>query len=151
MQLARCRGANIEGSDQKELNRKAIDSLRELLARIGDRHPLAVYIDDLQWGDEDSAAMLSDLLQPPDPPLLLFLGTYRSEDAETSQFLQTFRLIQRQRDVPLESLHIDVAPLPAADAVKLAPKLLGRDDADARKHAESIALESAGIPSLFRS
>ncbi|MEO8497246.1 MAG: BREX system ATP-binding domain-containing protein, partial [Planctomycetota bacterium] len=136
----------VDAVDQQELNRRAIGALRELLARMGDRCPLIVYIDDLQWGDEDSAAMLTDLLQPPDAPLLLFLGTYRSEDADTSHFLQSFRQIQHQREVPLESIHIEVTPLDHTEAVELALALLERDDADARQSAESIAREAAGNP-----
>ena len=136
----------IDVSDQKELNRRAIGALRELLSRMGDRIPLVVYIDDLQWGDEDSAAMLSDLLQPPDPPVLLFLGTYRSEDADTSQFLQSFRKIQRQRNLPLDSFQVEVTPLQQSDAVNLALELLKCDDLDAQLSAESIARESAGNP-----
>jgi tetratricopeptide (TPR) repeat protein/tRNA A-37 threonylcarbamoyl transferase component Bud32 len=136
----------IDISDQQELNRRAIGALRELLARMGDRYPLVVYIDDLQWGDEDSAAMLSNLLQPPDTPVLLFLGTYRSEDVDTSQFLQSFRQIQRQRELPLVSLQVEVTPLEHADAVELALALLRRRDTDAQRSAESIAREAAGNP-----
>lgn len=136
----------IEVSDQQELNRRAIGALREMLARMGDRCRLVVYIDDLQWGDEDSAAMVSDLLQPPDSPVVLFLGTYRSEDAETSPFLQGFRQIQGQRDVPLESLQVEVKPLAHADAVRLALDLLGRDDENAQSDAEAVAKEAAGNP-----
>lgn len=137
---------HIDISDQQELNRRAMGALRDLLARIGDRCPLVMYIDDLQWGDEDSAAMLSNLLQPPDPPVLLFLGTYRSEDVETSQFLQSFWRIQRQREFPLASLQIEVGPLERSDAVNLALDLLSHVDLDAQRRAESIAQEAAGNP-----
>ena len=133
-------------ADQHELNRRAIGALRELLARMGDRCRLVIYLDDLQWGDEDSAAMLSDLLQPPDPPVLLFLGTFRSEDTETSPFLHAFRQIQIQREVPLESIQIEIEPLAWSDAVALAKTLLNRDDAAAQEIGEAIARESAGNP-----
>jgi hypothetical protein len=48
-------------------------ALRELFSRLA-RHRLSlVVIDDMQWADVDSMAMLSALLEPPAPPMLWIL------------------------------------------------------------------------------
>ncbi|NLF67732.1 MAG: protein kinase [Candidatus Anammoximicrobium sp.] len=139
----------VEGQDQQALRRRAVSSLRELLTRLGDRHPLVLVIDDLQWGDEDSAVMLCELLRPPDAPLLMLAGAYRAEDALASPFLRAFRETERRGLQRLKLREVEVGPLSKSDAQRLALALLrGRKGMEAQ--AATIARESGGSPFFTR-
>lgn len=136
------RGADVP--NRQELRRRAFGALRELLARIGDRRPLVLAIDDMQWGDHDSASLLTEVLRPPDPPRLLLVALYRSEHATTSPFLREFLSVQAEpglerRDIVVESLEYE-------DTVELASALLSRHGSVDPALAERIARESGGVP-----
>ncbi|MDQ2643225.1 MAG: protein kinase [Myxococcota bacterium] len=63
-----------------DLRRHASDALRDLLRRLADRQPLALFIDDLQWMDPDSRALLTHLLSGTQAAPLLVVGAVRDDD-----------------------------------------------------------------------
>jgi tRNA A-37 threonylcarbamoyl transferase component Bud32 len=134
----------LDVSDPQEVRRRALGALRELLARLGDRRPLVLAIDDVQWGDEDSAALLTELLRPPDPPVLLLALSYRREDAQSSPCLRALRKI-RELD-GLERFDVPVEPLTLEERRELTVALLDPQDDTAKSQVESIARQSGGYP-----
>ena len=133
--------------DQRELRRRAFAALRELLARLGWRRRLVLCIDDLQWGDLDSADLLTELVAAPDAPRLCLFCSYRREYVASSDCLRRLledgalnRSGQVRQELPIE-------PLKPAEARQLALVLLGGTYAGATEEdAESIARESEGGP-----
>jgi eukaryotic-like serine/threonine-protein kinase len=136
----------VESPDRFELRRRASAVLRELLTRIARRQPLVLAIDDLQWGDIDSAMLLLDLMQPPQPPPLLLLGSYRSEDIEHSAFLRAIKSLGTEGPSGSWRHELAVEPLTLAESGELALELLDRAGASARTEAQVIARESKGNP-----
>ena len=129
--------------DPNELQRRAFRALKALLARVARERPLVLCIDDLQWGDRDSARLLDELAAPPDCPPVLLVCTYRSEEIGSSPVLRD--LVARPAS-PREVREIAVGPLSPEQASGLALSILGREDDAARRRAAAIAREAENNP-----
>ncbi len=104
-------------------------------------------MDDLQWGDVDSALLLAELTRPPDAPVMLLLACYRSEDASSSPLLRELRRSPLAEHAGSDVRELELQGLSPGDARALADALLrGEKDADVRGDSELIVRESKGHP-----
>jgi hypothetical protein len=138
--------AEPEVTDPNLVRRRAFAALRELLRLLSARRPIVLYIDDVQWGDTDSSALLLDLVRPPSAPPVLFVMTHRNERSQSSSFLEEMR---ERWPEGAESREISVGALAPADGQRLAMTLLGSSDEIAQRTARAAARESGGNPFLI--
>ncbi|MDX2008936.1 MAG: protein kinase [Myxococcaceae bacterium] len=68
-----------EVAEPLERRRRAVMALRALFERLGERVPLVVLVDDAQWGDADSVALMEALLRAPEPPTVLVVTSIRDD------------------------------------------------------------------------
>lgn len=103
--VAEIRQRPERSANAQELRRRGFAAFRDLLGRIADRHPVVLVIDDLQWGDSDSADLIADVLRSEEPPVILFIACYRSEEVFSSTALRT--LVEATSD-PVAAAAVDV-------------------------------------------
>ncbi len=134
--------------DPHELRQRAFEALKELLARIADRGPLVLHIDDLQWGDLDSAQLLTEVLRAPEAPNLLLVACSRTDEEGARDILAAFPVVNKRGEQPT-AVHVSVDPLTTVEAHRLALALLaqeGHGGPGADTRAAAVASESAGSP-----
>src|SRR5262245_3300919 len=142
-----------EPADEIALRRRAFGALRELFERMGDRAPLLLFVDDLQWGDADGGALMADLLRPPDAPAMLVIVAYHTDEADQSECLRAVLPALRAAAGPALLLQdIEVCALGDAESrdLALAELAKGRADPPSPKQALAIARESGGWPFFIR-
>ncbi|HKU39754.1 MAG TPA: hypothetical protein VJR89_16450, partial [Polyangiales bacterium] len=144
--VAHARVPHHQPTDPHEIRQQAFSALKDLLARLSDWQPLVITIDDLQWGDMDSARMLAHLLGPPDPPPILFIAVYRREEASSSPFLRALLLSSPLEGGIANTEELPVDPLSADEAAHLARELLRDQPQTDASFAQSISSESEGVP-----
>ena len=124
-----------EALEPREQRSRLFEALRELFQRLSDRRPLVVMIDDMQWADADSLALLSEVLRAPDSPALMLIATVRTSGRPDGELplLADMRTIQVERLSPAEGCELAVA-------------LIKHGSVPAGVNAQQIAQEAAGHP-----
>ena len=143
--LAQGAGGPMPAVDPVEIRRRAFLALREVLALLSKERPLVVTIDDLQWANADSLALLAEILRPESraqdqAPAVLVIATMRPTATTDAAALK-----EMVAGLPGEVRRMTLGPLDPLDARELASKLLARS-APGTSNAEVIAREASGHP-----
>jgi PAS domain S-box-containing protein len=116
---------------------------RFLAAFARPEHPLALFLDDLQWLDAATLDLLEDLLTHPDLRHLLLISAYRDNEVTAAhplmRKLETIRATGRVQ-------HIKLAPLTAEDLRGLVTDTLRIDEEQATPLAELVHAKTDGNP-----
>jgi predicted Ser/Thr protein kinase len=131
--------------DVGEVRSRGLTALRELFARLGARGPVVVCIDDLQWGDVDSAVLLAELVRQPDAPAVFWLVSFRGDELATSPMLRRLTALRESTLAETEIHDLPLGALGGEEAQQLATALLVEAHGDGAR-AQAIAAESRGSP-----
>jgi serine/threonine protein kinase len=139
--------ATAEVGDLHSIRQRAFVAVRELLRELSKRMRLVLFIDDLQWGDVDSCALIAEVLRTPDAPRLLLVLAYRNEHVSSNACLRALGQAASAACAPDCEHALDVGSLDASDAHDLALELL---DQHAAKHTlERMLQQAAGSAFLI--
>jgi PAS domain S-box-containing protein len=107
-------------------------------------HPLALFLDDLQWVDVATLDLLEDLLTQPDVGHLLLIGAYRDNEVDASHPLVRKREVFRQAGAHIQE--ISLPPLGRDDLGQLMADALHCAPEKAAQLAELVHDKTAGNP-----
>jgi serine/threonine protein kinase/tetratricopeptide (TPR) repeat protein len=141
----RC-GRDMSRFEPDMIRARGFIALRELLHIISQSTLLVLFIDDLQWGDTESAQALMGMLTDDAAPKVLFLGSYRSDETEESPFLQTWQRIEAGNSGKPEETHVIVQPLTLSQCIDLAIARTGVSRELIEEHASELFADTSGNP-----
>jgi eukaryotic-like serine/threonine-protein kinase len=127
-----------------EVRRVAFSSLKSLFTRLAAIKTPLLWLDDLQWADVDSAALLRELLRGPDRPPLLVVLCLRAEDRSQNRILDALAESSTAEDAT-SLRHIELAPLESSESLALIRQLLP-PELQGEGRLESLYLEAGGSP-----
>ena len=107
-------------------------------------HPVALFLDDLQWLDAATLDLMEDLLTQPDVRNLLLVGAYRDNEIDPTHPLMSKLEAMRRQEVLLQE--IVLGPLTHEDLEQLVADSLYCGAGQARALAELIHNKTTGNP-----
>ena len=121
---------------------------RLLRALAGPGHPLVVFLDDLQWADTASLALIAVLMSDPDLAGLLMIGAYRDNEVSAGHPLHS--LISSIASAQAPCKRIALAPLDRETVAPLIEDTLRVSPAQAASLAALVTAKTQGNPFFVR-
>jgi PAS domain S-box-containing protein len=112
-----------------------------------EEHPLVLFLDDLQWIDAASLAMIEHLLTHTDTRYLLLIGAYRDNEVSAAHPLMTSLDTIRHSGVPVVDLRL--APLSLAHLNQLVADTLHAPPAVCEPLSRLVCKRTEGNPFFF--
>lgn len=132
----------LDGAEAQNRFQRVLQNFVAALARP--EHPLVLFLDDLQWADAATLALLEPLLGGTERRCLLLLGAYREHEADASPRLaQTVAALEAAGVVPRRLL---LGPLKPPDLAALIADTLRCDAAAAEPLAQLVGRKTGGNP-----
>jgi serine/threonine protein kinase/tetratricopeptide (TPR) repeat protein len=121
--------------DSQQVRKRSYAALRSLFGRLSRNALVIMFADDLQWGDADSAEAIADILLVPEAPPLFFIGSFRSDEVDSSAFLQKWKSLIEESSSEVGVHNVTVSPLTLEDSIQLTIATVGQDNDLIRRRA----------------
>lgn len=121
-------------------------SFLRVVARL--EHPLALFLDDLQWVDAASLQLLEQWLGDAESRHLLVVGAYRDTEVGPAHPLASSLAGIREAGTQVREVHL--RPISRDDVAQLIADALNQDLATARPLADLVVRKTAGNPFFVR-
>ena len=134
--------ADLPSEDAKNRFRMVFRRFLGVFAR--QEHPLALFLDDLQWLDSATLDLLEDLVTHSEVRHLLLVGAYRDNEVSPSHPLQ--RTLEAIREAGGRIQEFTLAPLELDDVGRLVADALHCEPEHARPLAQLVQEKTGGNP-----
>ena len=129
---------------QDARNRFKITFRRFLGTFAAPEHPLALFLDDLQWADAGTLHLLEHLFTDPEFRHVLLIGAYRSNEVSAADPLR--QTLERLRNTGIEVREIALRPLSLRDLTQLVTDSLPTEPDRAKLLAQLVHEKTDGNP-----
>lgn len=129
-----------------ELRRQAFAALKVLFSKLSKIRVPVLWLDDLQWADVDSVALLRELLRGPERSALLAILSQRADATSGTPVVQ-LGPIEDSSDISVQPLQL--SPLSDEDGLALIRELLPATATRAESRLRALHQEAGGSPFLL--